>query len=106
VQMGRQHFYGVLAGVGLVAHLREGWQTRAPRGLYALKKITGKAKAVFASHALDARVRPASISGANGPTCQRLWYLVPARPHRRQLHRRVPDKGALTCPTAGHARWG
>jgi hypothetical protein len=101
VQMGKQHLYGLLTGMGLVVHLREGWQTKALREEYELKKITSKAKAVFASHAVDAWVLAASISGAKAPTCQRLWYLVPARLHRRQLHRLEPAKGGLRPPYGG-----
>lgn len=101
VQMGKQHLYTRLAGMGLVVHLREGWQTKALREQYELKKIKSKAKAVFASHAVDAWVLAASMSGARLPTCQRLWYLVPARMHRRQLHRLEPARGGVRAPYGG-----
>ena len=35
----------------------------------------------------------ASVSGAEHPTCTRLWYIVPAILHRRQLHRLQASKG-------------
>lgn len=101
VQMGKQQLYTRLAGMGLSVHLCEGWQTKALRGQYGLKKITSKAKAVFASHAVDAWVLAASSSRATHPTCQRLWYLVPARLHRRQLHRREPATGGVRAPYGG-----
>jgi hypothetical protein len=98
VQMGKQHLYRLLAGLGLVVHLRQGWHTKALRDQYGLKKSSSKAKAVFAAHAVDAWVLAASLSGATHPTCQRLWYAVPARLHRRQLHRLEPAKGGLRSP--------
>jgi hypothetical protein len=101
VQMGKQNLYRLLTSMGLVVHLRKGWQTNALREHYHLKKIANKAQAVFASHAVDAWVLAASISGAQAPTCQRLWYLVPARLRRRQLHRLQPAKGGLRPPYGG-----
>lgn len=101
VQMGKQHLYTLLASMGLAVHLRQGWQTKLLREQYGVKKIRSKAKTVFASHAVDAWVLAASISGAKAPTCQRLWYLVPARLHRRQLHRLGPTKGGTRSPYGG-----
>lgn len=101
VQMGKQHLYALLAGRGLAVHLRAGWQTKALREQYGLKKTTSKAKAVFASHAVDAWVVAASVSGATQPTCQRLWYVVPARLHRRQLQRLEAAKGGIRSPYGG-----
>lgn len=106
VQIGKQHLYTLLAGMGLVVHLREGWQTKALRDQYGLKKSRSKAKAVFASHAVDAWVLAASSSGATQPTCQRLWYVVPVRLHRRQLHRLEPAKGDMRSPYGGTRSWG
>lgn len=101
VQMGKQHLYTLLHAQGLLVHLREGWQTKALRGQYGLKKTTSKAKAVFAAHAVDAWVLAASMSGAERPTCECLWYVVPARLHRRQLHRLEPAKGGTRSPYRG-----
>src|SRR5215469_948184 len=42
---------------------------------------------------LDAWVMAASVSGAEHPTCTRLWYIVPAILHRRQFHRLQASKG-------------
>jgi hypothetical protein len=106
VQMGKQHLYTLLADKGWVVHLREGWQTKALREQHRLKKTRSKAKAVFASHDVDAWVLAASISGAQQPTCQRLWYVVPVRLHRRQLHRLEPGKGGIRSPYGGTRTFG
>jgi hypothetical protein len=50
---------------------------------------------------VDAWVLAASLSGAKVPTCQRLWYLVPARLHRRQLQRLEPARGGVRSPYGG-----
>lgn len=101
VQMGKQHLSGRLHSMGLRVYLREGWRTKVLREQYGLKKTKSKAKAVFAAHAVDAWVLAASISGAAQPTCQHLWYVVPARLHRRQLHRLEPARGGVRAPYGG-----
>lgn len=101
VQVGKQHLYRLLAGMGLRVELREGWQTKALRDQYSLMKTSEKAQPIFASHAVDAWVLAASVSGAAQPTCERLWYLVPARLHRRHLHRLQPGKGGARSPYGG-----
>ena len=40
----------------------------------------------------------ASISGAEQPTCTRLWYIVGAQLHRRQIHRLQASKGGERKP--------
>ncbi len=87
-----------LGGISLLAHLKEGWQTRELRQKYGLKKVKSKSKQSFESHAVDSWVLAASISGAEQPTCQRLWYVVPAVLHRRQLHRLQAAKGGERKP--------
>ncbi len=101
VQVGKAHLYQRLQGMGMMLHLREGWQTKALREQYGLKKTGSKARLVFASHAVDAWVLAASVSGATAPTCQRLWYVMPARLHRRQLHRLEPARGGVRSPYGG-----
>src|SRR5260370_22387895 len=51
--------------------------------------------------AVDAWVLASSISGAAAPTCRRLWYIVPLRLHRRQLHRLQASKGGERKPYGG-----
>ena len=101
VQVGKEHLYRLMQQMGLSVHLKAGWQTKELREQYGLKKTSNKAKPVFASHAVDAWVLAASVSGAREPTCTRLWYLVPAILHRRQLHRLRASKGGVRKPYGG-----
>jgi hypothetical protein len=98
VQVGKEHLYRLLREMGLSVLLKEGWQTKELRERYGLKKTTSKSKQSFESHAVDGWVLAASVSGALTPTCQRLWYVVPARLHRRQLHRLQASKGGIRKP--------
>jgi RRXRR protein len=119
VQVGKERLYGRLREMGLEVHLREGWQTKELRDQFGLKKTKSKARQSFESHAIDAWVIAASISGAEQPSCTRLWYIVPAVLHRRQLHRLQASKGGVRKPYGGtrslglkrgtlgqHARYG
>ena len=101
VQVGKEHLYRLLTGMGLTLHLREGWQTKALREQFGLTKTRSKSRQSFDSHAVDGWVLAASISGARKPTCTRLWYLVPAVLHRRQLHRLQASKGGERKPYGG-----
>ncbi len=101
VQVGKEHLYGLLRAMGLTVHLREGWQTKELREQHGLKKTSSKAKQSFDSHAVDAWVLAASISGAEKPTCTRLWYVIPVRLHRRQLHRLQASTGGERKPYGG-----
>lgn len=101
VQVGKEHLYRLLRGMGLTVHTREGWQTRELREQYGLKKTGRKAKQSFESHAVDSWVLGACVSGARQPTCTRLWYIVPAVLHRRQLHRLQASRGGTRKPYGG-----
>jgi RRXRR protein len=101
VQVGKEHLYGLLREMGLTVHLKEGWQTKALREKYGLKKTNRKSKQSFESHVVDAWVMAASVSGACVPSCTKLWYVVPARLHRRQLHRLQASRGGLRKPYGG-----
>jgi hypothetical protein len=98
VQVGKEHLYRLLREMGLMVHLKEGWQTKDLRERYGLKKTKSKSKQSFDSHAVDAWVLAASVSGAEQPSCQRLWYIVPAILYRRQLHRLQASKGGERKP--------
>jgi RRXRR protein len=95
VQVGKDHLYRLLREMGVEVHLREGWQTKALRDSYGLKKTKSKSKKSFESHCVDSWVLAASMSGAEQPTCTRLWYVAPAVLHRRQLHRLQAAKGGI-----------
>jgi hypothetical protein len=101
VQVGKEHLYRLLREMGLAVHLKEGWQTKELRKQFGLKKTKSKSKQSFDSHAVDAWVMAASISGGQRPTCQRLCYAVPAVLHRRQLHRLQASKGGVRKPYGG-----
>jgi hypothetical protein len=101
VQVGKERLYHLLREMGLVIHLKEGWQTKELREQSGLRKTKSKSQQSFESHAVDAWVLAASISGAERPTSTRLWYVVPTILHRRQLHRLQAAKGGLRKPYGG-----
>lgn len=98
IQVGKMHVYRLLATLGLEVQTRAGWQTKALRDYYGLAKTTKKSKQAFDAHCVDAWVLAATVSGAPQPSCTRLWYVVPARLHRRQLHAFQPAKGRVRRP--------
>jgi hypothetical protein len=95
VQVGKEHLYRLLQELGLLVHTRQGWETKELREQYGLRKTKSKSRQSFESHAVDSWALAASVSGAEKPTCTRLWYLTPARLHRRQLHRLQASKGGV-----------
>lgn len=101
VQVGKDHLYQLLREMGLAVHFLEGWQTKELRAQFGLKKTKSKSKQAFDSHAVDAWVMAAAVSGAQKPTSTRLWYVVPARLHRRQLHRLQASEGGVRKPYGG-----
>ncbi len=101
IQVGKEHLYHLLRNMGLKVHLRHGYQTKELREKYGLKKAKSKSKQSFDSHAVDAWVMAASISRAEKSTCTRLWYLVGAQLHRRQLHRLQASAGGERKPYGG-----
>lgn len=66
-----------------------------PPSTHARWKSSQKDKKTFNSHAIDAWVLAASISGAIKPSYLGLIYWTPIRLHRRQLHRFEPDTGGI-----------
>src|SRR5438105_6498452 len=92
--------------MGLHVHLQEGWQTKERRSHFGLKKTKSKSKQTFESHAVDGWVLAASVSGVRQPTCTRLWYVVPTRLHRRQLHRLQASAGGERKPYGGSRSLG
>jgi hypothetical protein len=84
--------------MGLTVYLKEGYQTKELRDTYGLKKTKSKSQQSFDSHAVDGWVMAASVSGAEKPTCTRLWYIVGAQLHRRQINRLQASKGGERKP--------
>jgi RRXRR protein len=101
VQVGKEHLYKLLEKMGLTVHLCRGHQTKELREKYGLKKTKSKSRQTFDSHAVDAWVMAASISGVEQPTCTRLWYVIGAQLHRRQIHRLQASKGGERKPYGG-----
>jgi len=101
VQMGKAHLYHLLKGMGLLVHTFPGFVTKQLREQYGLTKTKRKDQQDFTSHAVDAWVLAATVSGAKTPTCTRLWYMVSTRLHRRQLHRLQAEKGGIRKPYGG-----
>ncbi len=101
VQVGKEHLYRLLREMGLTLHLCQGYETKELREKYGLKKTRSKSKQSFESHAVDSWVMAAALSGAERPTCTRLWYVMPAVLHRRQLHRLQAAKGGERKPYGG-----
>lgn len=106
VQVGKMHLYRLLTDMGLELQTREGWQTKELRDHYGLRKTKKKDKPAFDSHAVDAWALAATVSGATTPTCTRLWYVVPVRLHRRQLHALQPAKSGRRRPYGGTRSMG
>jgi hypothetical protein len=101
VQVGKEHLYRQLKEMGLVLHLYPGNVTQQLRTRYGLTKSHQKDQQDFSSHAVDAWALAASVSGAQAPSCTRLWYVVPTILHRRQLHRLQAEKGGVRKPYGG-----
>jgi hypothetical protein len=62
VQVGKEHLYHLLRGMGFTLHLREGWHTKQLREQFGLKKARSKSQQSFDSHAVDGWVLAASVS--------------------------------------------
>jgi len=106
VQMGKEHFSRLLKEQGLSVQLYSGIVTSQLREQYKLSKTDQKAAQTFSSHAVDAWVLAGATCGAKAPTSTRLWYGVPLRLVRRQLHRMEPEKGGRRPPYGGTRSFG
>ena len=119
VQAGKEHFYRGLRELGFEPVLRRGWETKALRERFGLRKSRDKGEKSFWSHCVDAWVLAASVSGAERPDHTGLYYLAPLRFRRRQLHRLEPGRGGVRKPYGGtrslgfkrgtlvrHPKWG
>lgn len=119
VQAGKEYFYSGLRELGFEPILKQGHETKILREMFGLKKSSNKKEKNFFSHCVDAWVLAASVSGTERPDHTGIYYLVPLRFHRRQLHRLEPEKGGVRKPYGGtcslgfkrgtlvrHPRWG
>jgi hypothetical protein len=103
LEVGKQYFY---AQINRKLIVKSGMETKALRDSIGLKKLTNKSKPVFETHCVDAWVLAASETGAKQPTTRSLYYIVPLRWHRRQLHRLQPEKGGERKPYGGTVSLG
>jgi hypothetical protein len=106
LEAGKAWFYNQIEKLGLRLYLKQGFETKMLREKFNLKKSSQKSKQAFASHAVDAWVLAANLTGAIKPTCLKLIYWVPIRLHRRQLHRFEPTTGGLRSPYGGTRSMG
>ena len=105
LEQGKQHFYSELRkSFQLIT--KEGWETEQLRKNYGLEKIEDKSRPIFESHCADAWALAASQTGAEHPTTRALYYLVPLRWHRRQLHRLQPARGGIRRREGGTVSLG
>lgn len=95
IEIGKQYFYSALKEMGLEVITKRGEETKAFRESLGLKKIREKSKPAFESQCVDSWCLAAMVTGAKYPTTRSLYYLVPLRWHRRQLHRLQPAKGGV-----------
>jgi len=95
IEVGKQYFYSTLKAMSLEVTTKSGKETKAFRDNLGLKKIRNKSKPVFESQCVDSWCLASMATGARHPTTRSLYYLVPLRWHRRQLHRLEPGKGGV-----------
>jgi len=90
-----------LKEAGLKIVTKEGNETEELRERFGLKKFKSKSKPVFETHYVDSWVLAASETGAERPTTRSIYYLVPLRWHRRELHELEPEKGGIRSRFGG-----
>jgi len=106
IQHGKNWLYSKIEEMGLKLHLRQGYETKQLRDDFKLKKLSQKDKKTFSSHAVDAWVMAASVSGSTKPSWTGLFYWIPIRLHRRQLHRFEPGDGGIRTSYGGTRSMG
>ena len=92
LETGKRYSYGELEKMRLNVVPKQGYETKKLRRRFHLKKTRQKAAKTFESHCVDSWVLAAAETGAKQPT-KSLYYIVPLRWHRRQLHRLQPKRG-------------
>jgi hypothetical protein len=95
IEVGKRYFYSKLKAIGLEVTAKSGNETKKFRDSLGLKKIGNKSKPVFESQCIDSWCLAAMVTGAKHPTTKILYYMVPLRWHRRQLHRLEAEKGGI-----------
>ena len=106
IEHGKEWFYDQIQKMNVNLHTIEGFETMRLREIFRLKKTSSKAKQTFDSHAVDAWVMAADITGAEQPTEKGLFYWIPIRLHRRRLHYLQPSKGSKRKPYGSTRSYG
>ena len=93
LEVGKNWFY---AELGKMAPVRtyQGYEKKALRDHWGLKKTRNKMSDRFEAHCVDSWVLAnAEMGGHSSPDDTGIMYIVPLRFHRRQLHRLQPKNG-------------
>ena len=106
LEVGKKWFYEQIRGMGLELTIFGGYVTKQLRDFYHQKKTPQKSKKAFESHAVDAWVLAAGVVGAIEPSERGIYYWIPLRYHRRQLHRLQPSKGGIRKPYGSTRSYG
>ncbi len=106
IEHGKYWFYKEITKLGVELCLKQGFETKELRDRFNLKKSSQKDKKTFNSHAVDAWVMAANISGALTPTDLGLFYWSSIKLHRRQLHAFQPSKGGVRKSYGGTRSMG
>ena len=101
IEVGKEWFYDQIQKLNMNLHVGEGFDTMRLREIFGLTKTKQKSKRNFRSHAVDAWVMAADVTGAEQPTEKGLFYWTPIRLHRRQLHRLQASAGGERKPYGG-----
>ena len=101
IEQGKEWFYDQIQKLNLNIHVIEGFDTMRLRETFGLTKTKQKSKRSFNSHAVDAWVMAADVTGAEQPTERGLFYWIPIRLNRRQLHMLQPSKGGVRRAQGG-----
>jgi hypothetical protein len=106
IEVGKEWFYDQIQKLNLNLNVIEGFDTMILREIFGLNKTKQKSKRSFNSHAVDAWVMAADVTGAEQPTERGLFYWIPIRLNRRQLHMLQPSKGGVRRPQGGTRSYG
>jgi len=101
LEVGKKWFYMEVQKLGNV-HLFRGYETKAMRDKYGLKKSHEKLSEKFSAHCVDSWVLANSLAGGHPkPDNEQILLVTPLRFHRRQLHALQPGKGGIRRPYGG-----
>ena len=106
LEAGKKCFYSELQKLGSLT-LRQGYDTKALRDKFGLKKTSRKMAEVFSAHCVDSWVLANDVVGGHEkPENERLLCVTPLQFHRRMLHRMRPSKGGKRAAYGGTRSMG